>query len=247
MVRNQVLRWNGRAWSQVRAPEPAGTTSSDVNILNAIRCMSATRCLAVGLDGVTTGPPTVANEALLWNGKKWSTVKTPQPGGTTTTGDLNVLVGLTCASPTSCLRPGLWHGGHAGLAAERGPALERQEWSLFEVPNPDGTGSGSFNELSGDFCSNSRSCWAVGSYAPGHAVVARSSPRRCAGTGPSGRGSRRRTRPARRTRTATSCSRSAARGRTTAGPSARPLATRADQERAPALERLVLVSSLIAC
>ena len=175
VVRNQVLRWNGRAWSQVPTPEPAGTTSSDINILDAIRCMSATRCLAVGLDGVITGPPTVANEALAWNGKKWSTLATPQPGGTTTTGDQNVLVGLTCASPTSC-----WAVGVYGTEAT--PALLANEvlhwngvkWSLYEVPNPDGTVSGSFNELSGDFCSNSRSCWAVGDYSFGHGSGARS-------------------------------------------------------------------------
>jgi hypothetical protein len=172
VVRNQVLRWNGRTWSQVRVPEPAGTTSSHINILNAIRCMSATRCLAVGVDGVITGPPTVRNEALLWNGKKWSTLATPQPGGTTATGDLNVLVGLTCASPTSC-----WAVGTYGTEAT--PAMLLNEvlhwngakWSLFEVPNPDGTVSGSNNELSGDFCSNSRSCWAVGQYSFGHGMV----------------------------------------------------------------------------
>ncbi len=172
VVRNEVLRWNGRSWSQVRVPEPAGTASSDVNVLNAIRCMSATRCLAVGLDGMITGPPTLANEALLWNGRKWSVQKTPQPGGTTTTGDTNVMVGLTCASPTSC-----WAAGVYGTEATPAVLLNEvlhwngKKWSLFEVPNPDGTGSGSFNELSGDFCSNSRSCWAVGSYTPGHAIV----------------------------------------------------------------------------
>ena len=172
VVRNQVLRWNGRTWSQVRAPEPAGTMPSDVNVLNAIRCMSATRCLAVGLDGVITGPPTVANEALLWNGRKWSVLTTPQPGGTTTTGDQNVLAGLTCASPTSC-----WATGTYGTEATPAVLLNEvlhwngTKWSLFEVPNPDGTGSGSFNQLSGDFCSNSRRCWAVGSYSFGHGIV----------------------------------------------------------------------------
>ena len=172
VARNQVLRWNGRTWSEVSAPEPAGTMPSDINILNAVRCMSATRCLAVGLDGMITGPPTVRNEALLWNGRKWSTTTTPQPGGTTTTGDENVLAGLTCASPTSC-----WAIGTYGTAAT--PAVFLNEvlhwngatWSQYEVPNPNGTGSGSFNELSGDFCSNSRSCWAVGQAASGHSAI----------------------------------------------------------------------------
>ncbi len=164
VARNEVLRWNGHAWSSVRVPQPAGSTSPDFNFLNGIRCSSASRCLAVGADGTVSVPITLRNEVLRWNGTRWSLQKTPQPGGTLP-GNVNFLIGLTCASATSC-----WAAGADGTYSSPMTLVNEvlhwngTKWRLSAVPDPDGTGSGAVNQLSGAFCANSRDCWAVGEY-----------------------------------------------------------------------------------
>jgi hypothetical protein len=50
-VLNLVLHWNGKRWSRVRVPNPAGTGTGDLNLLGAVRCLSATNCTAVGDSG----------------------------------------------------------------------------------------------------------------------------------------------------------------------------------------------------
>ncbi|HEX9065688.1 MAG TPA: hypothetical protein VF843_11315 [Streptosporangiaceae bacterium] len=161
--RNEILRWNGRSWRLVRGvPNPAGTTSGDINGLSAIRCSTASHCLAVGEDGL--GLPLLRNEAMRWNGRTWSVMKTPQPGGTSP-GSVNALIGLTCASPDDC-----WAAGTDGTFSAPITLVNEvlhwngSKWRLAAVPNPDGTGGGASNELFGDFCSNSQNCWAVGDY-----------------------------------------------------------------------------------
>ncbi len=158
---NQALRWNGRKWSRVATPDPGGTSPGDFNVVQSIRCLSATSCLAVGTYGSLDG---YQNQALRWNGRKWSRLTTPNPGGTST-GDINMLVSLTCASPASC-----WAAGNYGTDQPSSLSLNEllhwngRTWSRAAAPNPDGTGSGANNKLSGAFCSSARNCWAVGSY-----------------------------------------------------------------------------------
>src|SRR5690242_1232581 len=80
---NQVLRWNGKKWSVVDTPNPAGQNLFDVQAIDAIRCGSARNCLAIGTYG-TLGNNTfkLQNETLHWNGRKWSKLPVPNPGGT---------------------------------------------------------------------------------------------------------------------------------------------------------------------
>src|SRR4029077_4661817 len=79
---NEILHWNGRKWSLVKIPDPGGTAPGDVNVLQGVRCSSATSCLAVGTYGTLSGTATFLNQSLFWNGRKWSLVKTPDPAGT---------------------------------------------------------------------------------------------------------------------------------------------------------------------
>jgi hypothetical protein len=69
-VLNQALHWNGTTWSQTTTPNPAGTGSNAGNALLSIRCSSASDCWAVGEQQRGGGP--TRNEALRWNGTKWS-------------------------------------------------------------------------------------------------------------------------------------------------------------------------------
>ena len=45
---NEILRWNGRRWSRVGAPNPGGTASGDTSDLFGVRCTAARNCWAVG-------------------------------------------------------------------------------------------------------------------------------------------------------------------------------------------------------
>jgi len=67
---NQALHWNGRHWSYVATPNPAGSESLDNNELYQVRCTSSTNCWAVGAKQPYLGTQT--DEILHWNGKKWS-------------------------------------------------------------------------------------------------------------------------------------------------------------------------------
>jgi hypothetical protein len=71
MILNQALHWNGHHWSLVSTPDPAGLADSNSDRLYGVRCATALNCWAVG-NAQTFGKAQV-NEALHWNGSKWST------------------------------------------------------------------------------------------------------------------------------------------------------------------------------
>jgi hypothetical protein len=103
---DQALHWNGKTWSKVATPTPAGTLSSDFNTLFDVVCTSSTRCWAVGNYGTSTSSSEVIlNQLLRWNGTKWSAVTVPNPGGTAD-GSGNDLASVRCTSATNCLAVG---------------------------------------------------------------------------------------------------------------------------------------------
>ena len=99
---NQALHWNGKKWSQVATPDPDGTGAGAVNRLSDVTCTGPVSCWAVGEFGSISGSVgVVVNEALHWNGRRWSLVATPDPGGLASD-DSNFLEGVRCASAASC-------------------------------------------------------------------------------------------------------------------------------------------------
>jgi hypothetical protein len=162
---NQVLHWNGTAWSLVSSPDPGGTVPNQVNGLSGVRCTSAADCWAAGTFGKSgaIGMLALHNEMLHWNGKKWATVTVPNPAGTGK-GHLNELSGLACASASEC-----WAVGVSGTVHSMITALNDilhwngKKWFKQTAPNPGGSGPGSDNELLAVTCSGPRNCWAVGS------------------------------------------------------------------------------------
>ena len=65
--------WNGKTWTVISVPAPAKGKST---LLNAVTCLSATACVAVGQlgpvspDGLTAG----TGLSAFWNGKHWHLV-----------------------------------------------------------------------------------------------------------------------------------------------------------------------------
>jgi hypothetical protein len=159
---NQILRWNGRRWSLVPSPDPGGTAPGSISELADVRCTSPASCWAVGDYGTSV---TDLNQVLHWNGRKWSQVRTPDPGGTAS-GDFSGLNAVSCTSPASC-----WAvGGYGSSSGSSFTALNEvlhwngRTWSLASSPDPDGTGAGANNFLSDVACTSAASCWAVGNY-----------------------------------------------------------------------------------
>jgi hypothetical protein len=158
---NQILHWDGRRWSLVPSPDPGGITTGSFSALLGVRCTSAGSCWAVG--DYSRGR-TDLNQVLHWNGRKWSQVRTPDPGGTAS-GDFSALNAVSCTSPASC-----WAVGGYGSSGSSFTALNEvlhwngRTWSLASSPDPDGTGAGASNFLSDVVCTSAANCWAVGNY-----------------------------------------------------------------------------------
>jgi hypothetical protein len=165
---NLVLHWNGKRWSKSTGiPSPAGSGWGKESFLDAVRCVSATSCVADGeLLKVTTGGLIFLNEALHWNGKRWSKQSVPQPGGTAS-GAQNALYGLACGSSTSCWGVG-YYGTSKPTDQNRNEILRWNgtKWTTAQrIPDPGGSaGTEIYNQLDGATCSSARNCWAVGTY-----------------------------------------------------------------------------------
>jgi hypothetical protein len=156
---NQALHWNGKRWSEVATPDPAGTFSNDVNALQSVRCAAARNCWAVGTYGTAGSTVILSNEVLHWNGRKWHRVSVPDPGGTAS-GDFSELQGLSCTSAVNC-----WAAGAEGILSTSFNQIlhwNGKKWSQAAVPDPDGTGPGASNTLAFVTCSARKNCWAVG-------------------------------------------------------------------------------------
>jgi hypothetical protein len=98
---NMVLRWDGKKWSRSKTPNPDGTASGDAQNLTGVSCLAPHACWAVGHFGTQTQSAGVRNEAFRWNGKKWTQVSTPNPGGVTMHSESQFFA-LRCVTSADC-------------------------------------------------------------------------------------------------------------------------------------------------
>jgi hypothetical protein len=137
-LRVLVLKWNGSVWAITNG------LSDTSKSLRAVACPAATSCIAVGLNGSGTF-------ARHWNGTTWSTVPTPNPGGSNSASLLDV----SCTGPTQCTAI-----GSSSSNTATGPLIERWNgttWSIQSSAAPTGS-----VRLAGISCVSSTSCVAVG-------------------------------------------------------------------------------------
>jgi hypothetical protein len=158
---NQALHWNGKTWTLVATPNPGESATDGVSALSVIRCASAGNCWAVGNYGSIAPGGALFNEALHWNGKKWSLAAVPEPQKGS--GAFNVLEGLACTSAANCWATGSdGYDGSSALTVNQVLHWNGHKWSEVSAPQPDGTGDFASNVLVGVTCSSPDSCWAVG-------------------------------------------------------------------------------------
>jgi len=169
VLRNQMLHWNGGKWFVTTVSSPAGTSTGAVNEIQGLSCTSAVNCWAAGFYGsLNAAPtkPTLLNQILRWNGKKWLRARAPSPGPTSA-GKADSLGGITCNSTTDC-----WAVGEAGNINGAKDTLNTAlhwngtKWSAVSTPNPGGNGSEDRSVLNSVRCTRSGNCWAVGVQQP---------------------------------------------------------------------------------
>lgn len=162
---NEALRFNSGKWSLVSLPQPGGEKRTSQNELLKVTCPSPIDCWAVGEYRNSVGAE--LNEALHFNGQKWSSVSLPQPGKSSRRRDANELLGVTCASASDCWAAGFYER-HAAVLNET-LHWGGKKWVVVSAPQPRGTRRGAVNELFDVTCSSRFDCWAVG-----HTVTLRS-------------------------------------------------------------------------
>jgi hypothetical protein len=166
---NLILHWNGKKWSKVRPPDPGGTKLTDLNFLNAVRCVSASDCNAAGSYGSVASAKNIElNEVLHWNGKRWSWIHVTNPAGTGAEKQ-NQIEALACGAKASCWGAGLaGTGGSTDVFTNEMLHWNGAKWTKVGVPEPGGTKTGNSNFLYGATCDGSADCWAVGQYRNSH-------------------------------------------------------------------------------
>jgi hypothetical protein len=140
--------WNGKTWTRVAVPSPAGSFGVDVG-LTSVTDISATDAWAIG----TTEGGSNYVQIVHWNGKSWSQTTAPSIGLYGTQYALNA---ISAASATS-----IWAAGSIG-----GDALvlhwNGKAWSQVPVPlNPAEAASGIYSVKA----ISASDVWAVGAVA----------------------------------------------------------------------------------
>jgi hypothetical protein len=144
-------RWNGRGLTVERPPTPDDAVSMK---RNAVSCVSATACTAVGTYAGGTGGPIIER----WKGRRWSI----QQADKFSSDDLS---SVSCGSAQSCMAVGSATscGGGGCVTDTEVQRWKGKRWSLESVERPYAADV----SLSGVSCSSATACTAVGYYDSG--------------------------------------------------------------------------------
>jgi hypothetical protein len=160
-----VERWDGRTWSVV--PAPNFVVNATASKLNAVTCVDAADCFAVGEFFLTNYREHAGIER--WNGTLWKSVPTPSPG----TGNLT-LASVSCANARLCFADGDYNNDAFGSSGYHS-LIEKwngSTWDLVAAP----TASRPDDSLTSVSCVSARFCFAVGFSDPnagGHWIIDR--------------------------------------------------------------------------
>ncbi len=127
---NEALHWNGVRWAKVATPDH-GTGPGAHSTLAAVACSSARNCWAVGSYRSGT---TALNQALHWNGTRWSRIATPDPGDAAN--GAHSLNGVSCVSRADCWAVGS-HISDRGIGRNAALRWNGQSWSAVGRRRPE--------------------------------------------------------------------------------------------------------------
>ena len=141
--RTLVESWNGSSWSLATSPNASQSSSDD---LNAVTCLSAAMCWAVGSVSFSQSQPPLIER---WDGSSWSIVA-PSTSNTSMNG---TLASVACVSASDCWAVGM--GSYRTLTEH----WDGVAWTVVSSPD---TGSQDDDYLTGVKCLAAADCWAVG-------------------------------------------------------------------------------------
>jgi hypothetical protein len=152
LISNLVEQWDGKKWSIVSSPNFSITNALN-NHLNAVTCVSASDCFAVGEFALTNNRQFSGIER--WNGTLWKVVYSPSRG----TGNLT-LASVSCANARLCFAVGDFNNDPFGSSGYHSLIEEwnGSRWDVVAAPKPalpDDT-------LTSVSCASSKLCFAVG-------------------------------------------------------------------------------------
>jgi hypothetical protein len=139
-------------------PVPAKLVPNSAK-LNSVYCTGSTDCWAAGFQN--TAKSALVNQIVRWNGKKWTAVPVPNPGGTKMDDD-NQLISVRCTSAANCWAVGFYNTTSSSLP--QALHWNGKKWGQVTVPVPGGTGEDDFTFLNDVSCVSASDCWAVGDY-----------------------------------------------------------------------------------
>jgi hypothetical protein len=150
-----AARWNGTKWTLGEVPLPE---ESELPFgLKGVSCPTANFCVT---GGVTSIGGAYIPHAIVWNGTKW-TAEAMQ-GLPAETVEANISE-ISCPSTSVCVAVGE-HRDFIGESVESNSLMEiwnGSEWSLEEIPNPEGAVETWLTKVS---CASASSCTAIGQY-----------------------------------------------------------------------------------
>jgi hypothetical protein len=148
-----IIHWNGSTWKQVPSPSPEASTGL-ADFLNGVAITASGSAWAVGDISCGCGPGLSLVER--WNGKVWTQVPSPTPGGGT------VMFGVVAMSARS-----VWAVGATGSGDGPTKTLVLRwngtGWQRVSSPSPRASA-----ELSDVAATSADNAWAVGSTSNSH-------------------------------------------------------------------------------
>jgi hypothetical protein len=152
--------WNGSSWTVKPTPNP--TASGQYPDLVSVSCVSATACMAVGLDANSGGG--VAAFSERWDGSKWTLVPIAKPPGSPSTW----LYSVSCTSASACTAVGQSKLSKFATLAER---WNGSTWSIQPTPDHADVAGTAGSALMAVSCSTATECVATGTYGPAGALA----------------------------------------------------------------------------
>lgn len=148
-----ILHWDGTAWARVPSPSPGRAPTGST--LNAVTATSSTNAWAVGTTYNGTASQTLV---LHWDGKAWTRLASPNPGGVFRD---NILNSVAATSSTNA-----WVVGYYDDGTVNRTLIERWNgttWTKVSSPSP-GPGNAHLRAVA---ATSSTDAWAVGVFSNG--------------------------------------------------------------------------------
>lgn len=143
-------RFNGKAWTPVLPPAPAGSH------LSAVSCLTPERCVAVGLAGTSSASSVGTLLTESWNGSKWTRGRISAPKHTQGA----FLDGVSCATASFCVATGADFAGSNGAEAPLIEGWNGKDWATMKPAAPKTSIQTGLYAVS---CPSRKSCVTVGS------------------------------------------------------------------------------------